>query len=122
MLVDNYRPGILARMGFDEARLKALKPDLVYCNLNGYGMSDTDANASNGAGCLAATIIGKLKAASGIGGIYVYPAGSRDCGEEYTYSIHARAGRPIRFVVTDYDGATLFDGTPDDFDAAAIKG
>jgi crotonobetainyl-CoA:carnitine CoA-transferase CaiB-like acyl-CoA transferase len=26
-------------MGFDEARLKALKPDLVYCNLNGYGTS-----------------------------------------------------------------------------------
>src|SRR4051812_6572240 len=37
VLVENYRPGGLAEMGFDEARLKALKPDLVYCNISGFG-------------------------------------------------------------------------------------
>jgi len=37
VLVENYRPGVLAEMGFDEARLKALKPDLVYCNISGFG-------------------------------------------------------------------------------------
>ena len=36
-LVENFRPGVLAQMGFDEARLKALKPDLVYCNISGFG-------------------------------------------------------------------------------------
>ena len=30
VLVENFRPGVLAEMGFDEARLKALKPDLVF--------------------------------------------------------------------------------------------
>jgi crotonobetainyl-CoA:carnitine CoA-transferase CaiB-like acyl-CoA transferase len=37
VLVENYRPGVMAQMGFDEARLKALKPDLVYCNISGFG-------------------------------------------------------------------------------------
>ncbi len=39
VLVENYRPGILANMGFDEARLRELKPDLVYCNITGFGTS-----------------------------------------------------------------------------------
>ena len=39
VLVENYRPGVLAAMGFDEARLKALKPELVYCNISGFGTS-----------------------------------------------------------------------------------
>src|SRR3954469_407395 len=39
VLVENYRPGVLAQMGFDEARLKELKPDLVYANISGFGTS-----------------------------------------------------------------------------------
>ena len=39
VLVENYRPGVLAAMGFDAARLKALKPDLVTCSLSGFGSS-----------------------------------------------------------------------------------
>jgi crotonobetainyl-CoA:carnitine CoA-transferase CaiB-like acyl-CoA transferase len=39
VLVENYRPGVLAQMGLDEPRLKTLKPDLVYCNISGFGTS-----------------------------------------------------------------------------------
>src|SRR5262249_24630040 len=39
VLVENFRPGVLAQMGFDENRRKALKPDLVYCNISGFGTS-----------------------------------------------------------------------------------
>ena len=39
VLVENYRPGVLARMGFDEARLKALNPNLICCHLSGFGSS-----------------------------------------------------------------------------------
>jgi CoA:oxalate CoA-transferase len=39
VLVENYRPGVLAAMGFDEARLKALNPGLVCCSLSGFGDS-----------------------------------------------------------------------------------
>lgn len=37
VLVENFRPGVLARMGFSEARLRALKPSLVTCSINGFG-------------------------------------------------------------------------------------
>jgi CoA:oxalate CoA-transferase len=37
VLVENFRPGVLARMGFDDDRLKALQPRLVTCSINGFG-------------------------------------------------------------------------------------
>ncbi|MBV9015483.1 MAG: CoA transferase [Alphaproteobacteria bacterium] len=37
VLVENFRPGVLAQMGFGEPRLRELKPDLVYCNISGFG-------------------------------------------------------------------------------------
>ncbi len=37
MLVENYRPGVLTAMGFGKARLRELKPDLVYANISGFG-------------------------------------------------------------------------------------
>ena len=37
VLVENFRPGVLARLGFDDARLKALRPSLVACSINGFG-------------------------------------------------------------------------------------
>ncbi|MBV8888410.1 MAG: CoA transferase [Alphaproteobacteria bacterium] len=37
VLIENYRPGVLADMGFGAARLAALRPDLVYCNISGFG-------------------------------------------------------------------------------------
>ncbi len=39
VLVENFRPGVLAAMGFDKARLDALNPALVCCNLTGFGSS-----------------------------------------------------------------------------------
>lgn len=37
VLVENFRPGVLARLGFDEARLESLNPRLVTCAINGFG-------------------------------------------------------------------------------------
>ena len=37
VLVENYRPGVLAKMGFDAARLEELNPALVVGSVNGYG-------------------------------------------------------------------------------------
>ena len=37
VLVENYRPGVLARMGFGPERLEALNPHLVVASVNGYG-------------------------------------------------------------------------------------
>ena len=37
VLVENYRPGVLANMGFDPARLQELNPALIVGSVNGYG-------------------------------------------------------------------------------------
>jgi CoA:oxalate CoA-transferase len=37
VLVENFRPGVLARLGFDDTRLFSLKPSLVVCSINGFG-------------------------------------------------------------------------------------
>ncbi len=37
VLVENFRPGVLARMGFDDTRLHTLRPSLVVCSINGFG-------------------------------------------------------------------------------------
>jgi CoA:oxalate CoA-transferase len=39
VLVENFRPGVLARLGFDDERLHALRPSLVTCSINGFGSS-----------------------------------------------------------------------------------
>lgn len=37
VLVENFRPGVLAKMGFDRATLDRLNPRLITCSVNGYG-------------------------------------------------------------------------------------
>ncbi len=36
-LVENFRPGVLDRLGFDAARLQELNPELVVCAISGFG-------------------------------------------------------------------------------------
>ena len=37
VLVENFRPGVLAKMGFDEATLGRVNPGLIVASVNGYG-------------------------------------------------------------------------------------
>src|ERR1700760_4246247 len=37
VLVENFRPGVLTRMGFGDERFRALQPALVVCSINGFG-------------------------------------------------------------------------------------
>lgn len=37
VLVENFRPGVLAKMGFGPERLEEINPRLVTCSVNGYG-------------------------------------------------------------------------------------
>ncbi len=37
VLLENFKVGALAKYGLDYASLKALKPDLVYCSITGFG-------------------------------------------------------------------------------------
>ncbi|MPZ27756.1 MAG: CoA transferase [Micromonosporaceae bacterium] len=40
VVVENFRPGVMQRLGFDFARLKELNPNVVYTTISGYGHDD----------------------------------------------------------------------------------
>jgi len=37
VFIENFRPGVVARHGLDHAAIQAVKPDIVYCSISGYG-------------------------------------------------------------------------------------
>jgi crotonobetainyl-CoA:carnitine CoA-transferase CaiB-like acyl-CoA transferase len=39
ILLESFRPGVLARLGFDRARLDELNPALIHCALSGFGQN-----------------------------------------------------------------------------------
>ena len=39
VLVENFRPGVMARLGLDYATVGGLNPRIVYCSVSGYGQS-----------------------------------------------------------------------------------
>jgi crotonobetainyl-CoA:carnitine CoA-transferase CaiB-like acyl-CoA transferase len=40
VLVEGFRPGVLARFGLDEAAVRSRSPGIVYCSISGYGQHD----------------------------------------------------------------------------------
>lgn len=39
IVMEQFRPGVMARLGLDYESLKAIKPDLIYCSITGYGQT-----------------------------------------------------------------------------------
>lgn len=39
VVTENFSPGVMAKYGFDDAPLRAVKPDLVYCSISGFGQT-----------------------------------------------------------------------------------
>ena len=37
IFIENFRPGVVAKHGLDYAAIQAVKPDIVYCSISGYG-------------------------------------------------------------------------------------
>jgi crotonobetainyl-CoA:carnitine CoA-transferase CaiB-like acyl-CoA transferase len=37
VFIENFRPGVVARYGLDYPSIQAVKPDIVYCSISGYG-------------------------------------------------------------------------------------
>ncbi len=43
VLVEGFRPGVMARLGLDEGTVRAINPGIVYCSISGYGQQDARA-------------------------------------------------------------------------------
>lgn len=43
VLIEGFRPGVMARLGLDYARLKEVNPALIYCSISGYGLDGPSA-------------------------------------------------------------------------------
>ncbi|WP_299183484.1 CaiB/BaiF CoA-transferase family protein [uncultured Neptuniibacter sp.] len=39
IVLEQFRPGVMARLGLGYEQLKAVKPDLIYCSVTGFGQS-----------------------------------------------------------------------------------
>ena len=44
VLVENYRPGVMSRLGLDYPSIAQLNPRLVYCSISGYGQTGPSAD------------------------------------------------------------------------------
>jgi len=84
--------------------------------VNGFQPGSTDGPEANGMGCLAAQVIEGLK--DGIGGVYVYPVDSADCGENYTYTLWDQGGRVHVKCEEVYDKAIVYEGPLADWNCA----
>src|SRR5437764_1924203 len=38
VVLDNFRPGVMEKMGLSRAELEAIKPDIVSCHITGFGL------------------------------------------------------------------------------------
>jgi CoA:oxalate CoA-transferase len=43
VVVENFRPGVMRRFGLDYPAMRAIKPDIVYCAISGYGQTGPSA-------------------------------------------------------------------------------
>jgi hypothetical protein len=90
--------------------------------VNGISMAENDL-IYNGAGCLAAQLVAKMK--NGAGGVYMYPVNERgNCGEDYLYDIVVDLDeKTITFICYEnYDRKKiLYKGTPAGFVEFATK-
>lgn len=43
VLVENFRPGVMSRLGFSYEKLQEINPKLIYCAISGFGQTGPDA-------------------------------------------------------------------------------
>ncbi len=65
VVIENFTPGVMQRLGFDYAALSPIKSDLIYCSISGYGQSGPKSGY--------AAYDGAIQAASGMMAITGHP-------------------------------------------------
>lgn len=69
-----------------------------------------DKQGNNGVQCMAAWIIHELK--QSCGNIYIEPTNSKNCWEEFTYTVRESKGGLYIIGILDSDSKCIFKGTP----------
>jgi formyl-CoA transferase len=67
VLIENYRPGVAARLGVDYPALSTINPRLIYCSISGYGQTGPYAGKS-GDDLIAQGLSGIMSATGSDGG------------------------------------------------------
>lgn len=70
IVIENFRPGIMAKFGLDFETLKETNPDLIYCSISGFGQSGPQVNR--------AAYAPIVHAASGFDSVHAQSQGSVD--------------------------------------------
>jgi crotonobetainyl-CoA:carnitine CoA-transferase CaiB-like acyl-CoA transferase len=65
VVVQNFRPGVIDRLGFGYEALRAIKPNLIYCSVSGYGQTGPSSSAP--------AYDGAIQAVSGMMSVTGYP-------------------------------------------------
>src|ERR671914_1902515 len=39
LVIENFRPGVVRRLGIDYAAVRAVRPDIIYCSISGFGQT-----------------------------------------------------------------------------------
>ena len=89
VLVENFKPGVIARLGFDYETVRAWCPSIVYCSISGYGQAGPRRSM--------AAFDGAIQAASGM----MAANGHEETGPTRTVSpiIDATTGMTAAFAI-----------------------
>lgn len=47
IVVENFRPGVMSRLGIDYESVKAINPSIVYCSISAYGGNDVESERAH---------------------------------------------------------------------------
>lgn len=88
--------------------------------INGYSIPETHINGmESAAAMLISGIMMDNKYTKKTGNFYIYPANSKDCGEEYTYTVYEK-DNAIHIKVESYD-TVIYDGLLDEVDMVKLE-
>ena len=94
--------------------------------INGYSGNDKAPEKFNGMGCLAAFLVGALKlhgygeiCRNPIGSVYIYPANSKDVGEEYTYTLTSKKTKI--YLEVKHGEVSIFKGLLKEFKPKEVE-
>jgi CoA:oxalate CoA-transferase len=113
VLVENFRPGVMSRLGLDYETARSLQPRIVYCSISGYGQSgprrdwpaiDNIVQASSGMMTLGGTV---GDAPSRVG----FPVVDTLTGQTAAFAILAALLRRERQGRGEYIDVAMFDAS-----------